>query len=124
MSASETTTPKKPVLPHVRSKEHRVVFTNMFTLSAGDNEVSMTCSVENQGAAVGPEQAHLDEVTIVMTPRTLKIMSISLSNAISYLESRKGPIPLEPSKIEEINRLMEQAQKAAEVRKGQNKDDK
>ncbi len=41
----------------------------------------------------------LEEVAIVMTPRTLKVMLNNLDNALKGMESRLGEIPVPPGKL-------------------------
>ena len=55
----------------------------------------------------------LEEVAIVMTPKTLKIILNNLGNALKALESHVGEIPVPPGKLSSSFDEMIKAGKAA-----------
>ena len=71
-----------------RSKDFRYVFANAFALRLGDNDVTLTLGMHEGG---DPEDM-LEEVAVVMTPRTLKVILNNLDNALKALESEIGEI--------------------------------
>ena len=78
-----------------RSKDFRYVFVNAFGVRLGDNDVTLTLGMTEGG---DPEDM-LEEVAVVMTPRTLKIILNNLGNAFKALESQIGEIPVPPGKL-------------------------
>ena len=78
-----------------RSKDFRYVYANAFSVRLGDNDITLTLGMHDGG---DPEDM-LEEVAVVMTPRTLKIMLGNLGNALEAMESRTGEIPVPPGKI-------------------------
>ena len=78
-----------------RSKDFRYVFVNAFGVRLGDNDVTLTLGMHEGG----DPQDMLEEVAVVMTPRTLKIILNNLDNALKALESQVGEIPVPPEKL-------------------------
>ena len=78
-----------------RSKDFRYVFINAFGARVGDNDLTLTLGMHEGG---DPKDM-LEEVAVVMTPRTLKIMLNNLDNALKALESHIGEIPVPPGKL-------------------------
>ncbi len=78
-----------------RSKDFRYVFVNAFGVRLGDNDVTLTLGMHEGG----DPQDMLEEVAVVMTPRTLKIILNNLNNALKAFESHIGEIPVPPGKL-------------------------
>jgi len=78
-----------------RSKDFRYVFVNAFGVRLGDNDVTLTLGMHEGG---DPKDM-LEEVAVVMTPRTLKIILNNLGNALKALESHAGEILVPPGKL-------------------------
>ncbi len=78
-----------------RSKDFRYVFINAFGVRVGDNDVTLTLGMHEGG----DPQDMLEEVAVVMTPRTLKIILNNLDNALKALESEIGEIPVPREKL-------------------------
>lgn len=99
MSATETKRSKidKPIL---QSKEYRTVYVNAFRMRFKDNDVTLSLAAEVDD----PEGNEIiqDEVRVIMTPRTAKVLLLSLSNIIAKFEETLGPIQLPAGKEEEI----------------------
>ena len=71
------------------------MFANAFGMRLGDNDVTLTFGL-NEGS--DPKDM-LEEVAVVMTPRTLKIMLNHMGNALKALEAKVGEIPTPPGKL-------------------------
>ncbi len=71
------------------------MFANAFGMRLGDNDVTLTFGL-NEGS--DPKDM-LEEVAVVMTPRTLKVMLNNLNNALKAFESQFGEIPVPPGKL-------------------------
>ena len=78
-----------------RSKDFRYVFINAFGARVGDNDLTLTLGLHEGG---DPKDM-LEEVAIVMTPKTLKIILNNLGNALKGFESQFGEIPVPPEKL-------------------------
>ena len=78
-----------------RSKDFRYVYANAFALRLGDNDVTLILGMSEGGAS----EEILEEVAVVMTPRTLKIILNNLGNALKSFESHVGEIPVPPEKF-------------------------
>ncbi len=78
-----------------RSKDFRYVFINAFGVRLGDNDVTLTLGMYEGG----DPQDMLEEVAVVMTPRTLKIILNNLGNALKAMESHLGEISVPPEKL-------------------------
>ncbi len=78
-----------------RSKDFRYVFVNAIGVRLSDNDVTLTLGMHDGG---DPKDM-LEEVAIVMTPKTLKIMLNDLGNVLNALESQIGEIPVPPAKL-------------------------
>ena len=78
-----------------RSKDFRYVYANSFGVRLGDNDLTLTFGMHEGGE---PEDM-MEEVALVMTPRTLKIMLNNLNNALQALESKIGEIPVPSGKL-------------------------
>ena len=78
-----------------RSKDFRYVFVNAFGMRLGDNDVTLTFGMHEGG---DPKDM-LEEVAVIMTPRTLKIILNNLGNALKAFESKIGEIPVPPGKL-------------------------
>ena len=91
-----------------RSKDFRYVFVNAFGLRLGDNDVTLTLGMHEGG---DPEDM-LEEVGVIMTPRSLKIILNSLGNALKAYESQLGEISVPPGKLSSSFEEMIEAGKA------------
>lgn len=78
-----------------RSKDFRYVFTNAFGVRYGDNDVTLTLGITEGGSA----DDMLEEMAVIMTPRTLKILVNNLNNLIQKVESEQGEIFVPPGKL-------------------------
>jgi len=92
-------TPKPPRI--VQAKEYRTTFANGMRVRIGDNDGGITFLIE------APDDAgvlfHEDQVQVVMTPKTMKILHITLGYAVSELERMVGgTIPVTPEQMSAI----------------------
>ncbi len=94
-----------------RSKDFRYVFVNAFGVRLGENDVTLTLGMHEGG----DPQDMLEEVALVMTPRTLKIILNNLNNALKEMESHLGEIPVPPEKLPSSFDVMIEAGAAAFV---------
>lgn len=95
-----------------RSKDFRYVFINAFGLRLGDNDVTLTLGMHEGG---DPEDM-LEEVAVVMTPRTLKIIVNNLDNALKAFESQLGEIQVPPGKLpSSFDEMVESGKAAVEI---------
>lgn len=101
MSSEATDAPKKGPGP---SPFHRIVFTNQFEMKFGDNDVSIGFCVDvgREGMETGTR-----EVTVMMTPRSAKMLAHALNAAIRALETAQGPIPMPEGKLDALEKSMQ-----------------
>ena len=78
-----------------RSKDFRYVFVNAFAVRLGDNDITLTLGMHEGG----DPQDMMEEVAVVMTPKTLKIIVNNIGNVIEQFETDVGEIPIPPSKL-------------------------
>jgi hypothetical protein len=81
----------------------------------GDNDTAMTFLIETDdetGTIV-----HEDQVQVIVTPKTLKLLHMVLTHGISELERLIGPIDLGAEKISEIEKSLVDATKLADAAK-------
>ena len=80
-----------------RSKDFRYVFANAFSVRLSDNEITIKFGMDEGG---DPKNLDiLDEVAVVMTPKTLKIMLNNLGNALTAMEAQFGEVSVPPEKL-------------------------
>ena len=79
-----------------QSKDFRYVYANAFSVRLGDNDVTLMFGMHESGTDL---QDMLEEVAIVMTPRTLKIILNNLGHALEAFESKLGEIPIPAEKL-------------------------
>lgn len=97
MSSTETKKDEKPI---VQSKDYRTVFASAFRMRVSDNDVTVSIAAEYDDIKGNPFIQ--DEVRLVMTHRSAKVLMLALNNIITVYESQKGQIQLPPGKEEEI----------------------
>lgn len=86
-----------------------IIYSNSFTLTAGDNDFSLRFMVE---VPDGEERALLDQATVILTPRLAKILMMQLISGVQSIEAHLGaPIPLPPG-FEVMAQPMPQASEA------------
>lgn len=89
-----------------QSKEFRTIAVSAVGLSMNDNLAHVTLGLELQSG--DPDEEFIqDEVRAVMTPRTLKVLAISFTNAVAAFEAAQGSeIQLAPGKEAELKARM------------------
>src|SRR4051812_45917036 len=84
----------RPHLTSTRSKHmvERVptVYTNVFSLAFGDNDVTLDLGFERRKHS--GEKTVEQQVTVVLTPRSAKILAHALATTIEAFEQKRGPI--------------------------------
>ena len=97
-----------------RSKDFRFIFANAFNVKFSDNDVALTLA--NQHVFGGEKDTtYVDEAVLMMTPKTAKLLARILNNIVSELESQIGPIALAPETDRELERIVLDPKKMAEV---------
>jgi len=96
---SETTPQDKK---WTESKDHRIIYANIFQTRASDNDFALVLGIDGDEAAVG-------QVTVMMTTRTAKVLAHSLSEFISRFEATKGPISMPEGTLENITKKLDSA---------------
>ena len=71
------------------------MFVNAFKLRFSENDLTLTLGIHEGG---DPKDM-LQEVAVVMTPRTLKIMIGNTQNVLDQFEAEVGEIQVAPGKI-------------------------
>ena len=93
------------MLENPRTKDFRNVFSNIFTMQFGDNDVRITFGHVLDSTA--PVKVMIEEVSVFMTPRSAKMMMLALKNTIERFEQVAGtPIQLPPGKLEETENAL------------------
>jgi hypothetical protein len=82
----------------LRSKDYHEVFANAWRIRLGDNDCSVIFCLESTDES--GKSVIIDQVQVVMTPKSLKILNILLSAGIASLEKILGTIPV-PKEMEE-----------------------
>ena len=77
-------------------KDFRIVFANAFRLRVGDNDCSVTFVVETDD----PDgQYQTDQMQILLTPRSLKLLNFGITKVIEKFETSLGPIHVPEEKL-------------------------
>ena len=84
-----------------QSKDFRYVFVNAFGMRISDNDVTLTLGMHEGG---DPKDM-LEEVAVVMTPKTLKIIINNVQNVITQFESDVGEILIPPGKVASMEEM-------------------
>jgi Protein of unknown function (DUF3467) len=86
-----------------KTNDFRHIFSNMFYMQFSDNDVHITFG--HQTDLADPAKGFIEEVSVFMTPRTAKVMMITLKTTIERFEQTSGAlIPMPPGKVEEIEK--------------------
>jgi phosphopantetheine adenylyltransferase len=88
-----------------RTKDFCDVYSNSLSMQFNDNDVRITFG--HLIDVANPAKGMIEEVSVFMTPRTAKIMMLSLKRTIETFEQTSGaPIPMPPEKVEEIEKAL------------------
>jgi hypothetical protein len=98
-----------------RSSNWRIIYTNIFGIGFGDNDVRLMCGFDMDIGKPGAEV--LEEATIVMTPRSAKMLSYTLDRILELHESTFGQIPLDPARVARVDEMLGQRGKKDETKK-------
>lgn len=89
-----------------RSENFRWVFTNALGIQLSENEALITVGFAQD--VTKPVESNVEEVGIIMTPRTAKLLMHVLQNAIgSWEKAHNTQIPIAPEKLAEIEKAMQ-----------------
>ncbi len=87
-----------------RAADFRYIFANVLGMSFSDNEAKLVFGVEEAG---GPE-ASLEQVGIVMTHRTLKLLGRLINETVTHYENRTGTtIYLDETRVEKVRETLD-----------------
>jgi len=93
---AETESETEPNKPLFWGPDHDIFYTNAFHIRVSDNDISIELgTMQNVNNVDGLLSAH----QVIMTFKSAKLLSISLSHAISALEGRFGEIKIDAGKI-------------------------
>ena len=96
----------EPQTEHVvLSSQYRLVFSNIFTLKISDNELMLSFGATMGGPDGNPYL--MQEVTVAMTARSTKILSILLGGAIEKFEQQFGEISIPEEKLKALYESIE-----------------
>ena len=98
----------KPASQKARSKDFRTIAADAFGVRASDNLIQLMLSLETGDFQTG-DVVYQEEALLLLTPRSLKVLSIVLANTLRILETVQGPILLPEGKEEELNKAAEMA---------------
>lgn len=103
MSTKESA-PSKATKRTVRGKDFKTAVATTFSLRLNDNLCEITFGYET---AEGGEEVIVEETRVLLTPRSLKVLSILLGSAIPRFEQLLGGIALPAGKEDELERMLD-----------------
>lgn len=77
---------------------YRRFFANVFTIIAGDNDISIAFAYGGEGHPEGT----VDEAAVIMTPRSLKVLATILDSAVKSYEQEFGEIHIPEEKLQQM----------------------
>jgi Protein of unknown function (DUF3467) len=92
--------PKPKEKKTAQSKDFRIIFANLFTIRFGDNDVLVKFAMEEDASDL--DAPNIEEVGVVMTPRSAKLFAHALTEAINAFEAALGSIQVPQSKLDGI----------------------
>jgi hypothetical protein len=93
------------------SPQYRIIFANSFELVITDNEFSLGLCVG--GETLGQPGSRYREATVMLTPRSAKVLATLLQGSIERFEQESGPIMLAEGKLENIQQSIREAKSTA-----------
>jgi hypothetical protein len=84
-----------------QAKDFRIVFANAFTVRFGDNDALLKFAMDFDSSDL--DAPLVEEVGVVMTPRSVKLLAHALTESISAFEAALGPIQVPKSKLNGIS---------------------
>jgi hypothetical protein len=102
--------PNTPQKKFRHSDKFNHIFTNAFRVRVGDNDVGLTFSLETDD--IGGEIVVVDQAQMIMTPKTLKVLSKTLSVVIGRLEKEIGEIEIPQQNLKEIETILSEETEA------------
>lgn len=95
-------------MPNSRSQDFRFVFANSIGFAFTDNESRVLFGINEDAAS---DDSILEQVGVVMTHKTLKLLGTLINEMIGHYERTTGnEIPIDQGKLEEIRRVIESSQ--------------
>lgn len=89
----------------IQSKDFRIVYTNSFAVRFGDNDVLLKFIIDTDTA--DPTAPNIEEVGVIMTPRSAKLLAYALTQTIEAYEAAAGPIAIPQEKLDSISEALQ-----------------
>jgi hypothetical protein len=86
-----------------RGNDFRVVGADAFSMRMNDNTAQIIFGLE---VGVKPDEYILENTLVALSPRSLKVLGLIITQAITSFEGVNGPIPLPPGKMEELEKAI------------------
>ena len=80
-------------------RNSKIVFANAFAIRASDNDVAIDFSTEQN---LNNTDSFLSSCQVVVTPKSAKLLTLILSEAIKQLEEVMGQIVIDQSRLDQI----------------------
>src|SRR4051812_35086045 len=84
-----------------RAKDFRYVFASTFGARASDNDIAVVVGIDEGDT---PGEIIEEQVGIIMTPRSAKLLHHILGQVLDRIEKATGDISIAPDKLEQISR--------------------
>ena len=96
------------MIKNERSKDFRYVYANGMKMQFGPIDVILTFGIKEDLAS--SEEAIFEEVGIVLTPVTAKLLAMSLTRTIEHVEKTSNiEIPIDPAKSAYVDNILRAA---------------
>jgi hypothetical protein len=110
-----------PVVPTqmIRNKDFRNVFSNSFRVRAAPTEIAITFGYATAvPAGNGERQILQDEVEVILTPATLKLLKMGIDDNLEAVEKVIGTIQISQDVLDALAEQKAKANAAAEEMTG------
>jgi hypothetical protein len=95
----------KPKVRTIRGRDFRTVFANGMRIRLGDNDTAITFLIETDDE--NGMMVHEDQVQVMLTPKSLKVLQLVLTHGVGELEKALGaPITFAPEKQAELDKTL------------------
>jgi len=86
-------------IPIIWGADHQIFFSNAFQLRISDSDMLIELgTTQDINGTVSIYSTH----QLALTPKSAKLLSIILANAVKQMEDRFGPIDVDPKKLEPL----------------------
>ena len=88
-------------------RDTNYLFTNIFTMTFGDNDVIIHFGVDDRGGGSGGGGRRVfPQASLVMTPRSAKILAGTLTRVVAHFEEHNAPISIPPGRFEAVEKKL------------------